>query len=71
MATHSTDDAEANSAAPLDEPNLLPGPTDRGGHGGMATREQEAREWLEQHPGEQLQAAPKSFNEQNAGPPED
>lgn len=28
---------------PDDEPNLAPGPTDRGGHGGMATREAEAR----------------------------
>ena len=25
------------------EPNLRPGPQDRGGHGGMATREQEKR----------------------------
>ena len=24
-------------------PNLRPGPTEQGGHGGMATREQEAR----------------------------
>ena len=29
---------------PTDEPNLVPGPTDRGGEGGMATRESEARE---------------------------
>jgi len=29
---------------PADEPNLVPGPTDRGGAGGMATRESEARE---------------------------
>jgi hypothetical protein len=28
----------------VDEPpNLRPGPTEQGGHGGMATREQEAR----------------------------
>lgn len=27
-----------------DEPNTRPGPRDEGGHGGMATREQEARE---------------------------
>ncbi len=33
----------------LDEPpNLRPGPTEQGGHGGMATREQEARIFQEQ-----------------------
>lgn len=33
----------------LDEPpNLRPGPTEQGGHGGMATREQEARIYQEQ-----------------------
>ena len=34
------------TAEPLDpgEVNTRPGPVDRGGHGGMATREQEARE---------------------------
>ena len=32
-----------------DEPNLRPGPQDRGGHGGMATREQEKR-LLEDNP---------------------
>jgi hypothetical protein len=33
----------------LDEPpNLRPGPTEQGGHGGMATREQEARILQEQ-----------------------
>lgn len=26
-----------------DQPNLRPGPQDEGGHGGMATREQEQR----------------------------
>lgn len=26
------------------EPNVKPGPTDQGGHGGMATREQEAKD---------------------------
>jgi len=29
---------------PADEANLVPGPTDRGGAGGMTTRESEARE---------------------------
>ena len=33
------------------EPNLRPGPTEQGGHGGMATREQEERLYLEQHEG--------------------
>ena len=32
-----------------EEPNLRPGPTEQGGHGGMATREQEERLYLEQH----------------------
>ena len=33
----------------LDEPpNLRPGPTEQGGHGGMATREQEARIYQQQ-----------------------
>ena len=27
----------------VEEPNTRPGPTDEGGHGGMATREQEQR----------------------------
>jgi len=36
----------------IDEPpNLRPGPTEQGGHGGMATREQEERLYEEQHPG--------------------
>lgn len=30
-------------ARTVPEPNTRPGPTDQGGHGGMATREQEAR----------------------------
>ncbi|MTD14923.1 hypothetical protein GIS00_13335 [Nakamurella sp. YIM 132087] len=37
---------------PLDgsvKPNVRPGPTDEGGHGGMATREQEERLWEQQH----------------------
>ena len=54
------------SSEPIDEPNLLPGPTDRGGQGGMATREGRARDRLEERPGERLQAAPATFNEQNA-----
>ena len=34
----------------VDEPpNLRPGQTDQGGHGGMATREQEQRLYDEQH----------------------
>jgi hypothetical protein len=32
-----------------EEPNLRPGQTDQGGHGGMATREQEERLYLKQH----------------------
>jgi len=36
-------------AIELDEPpNLRPGLTEQGGHGGMATREQEARIYREQ-----------------------
>ena len=27
----------------IEEPNVRPGPTEEGGHGGMATREQEQR----------------------------
>ena len=38
-------------AVEIDEPpNLRPGPTEQGGHGGMATREQEERLYEEQHP---------------------
>lgn len=33
-----------------DPPNLRPGPTEQGGQGGMATREQEERLYEEQHP---------------------
>lgn len=44
---HTTPDG---SAAP--EPNTRPGPTDQGGHGGMATREQEARMRRKQSAGE-------------------
>ena len=37
----------------LDEPpNLRPGPTEQGGHGGMATREQEARIYEESKDGD-------------------
>jgi len=39
----------------LDEPpNLRPGPTEQGGHGGMATREQEARIYKQQKDTEAL-----------------
>jgi len=39
----------------LDEaPNLRPGPTEQGGHGGMATREQEARIYQQQKDTEAL-----------------
>jgi hypothetical protein len=39
----------------LDEPpNLPPGPTEQGGHGGMATREQEARIYQQQKDTEAL-----------------
>ncbi len=37
-----SDDGSTDIRDP-DEPNLRPGPQDHGGHGGMATREQEKR----------------------------
>jgi len=42
------EDSSTDAGHP-DEPNLRPGPQDRGGHGGMATREQEKR-LLEDNP---------------------
>ena len=43
-------ESEASPDVHIDaEPNLRPGPTEQGGHGGMATREQEERVYLEQH----------------------
>ena len=42
-------DKQDEPSSQLDEPpNLRPGPTEQGGHGGMATREQEARIYGEQ-----------------------
>jgi len=51
MTQHPDDHAAADTPTPeIDEdPNTRPGPRDEGGHGGMATREQEAREFEAQH----------------------
>jgi hypothetical protein len=44
-------ESEVPAEPEIDEPpNLRPGPTEQGGHGGMATREQEERLYEEQHP---------------------
>lgn len=45
--SHTTPDGSA-----VPEPNTRPGPTDQGGHGGMATREQEAKMRRKQSAGE-------------------
>jgi hypothetical protein len=45
--SHTTPDGSA-----VPQPNTRPGPTDQGGHGGMATREQEARLRRKQQAGE-------------------
>ena len=45
-----TDDSSTNARDP-DEPNPQPGPQDRGGHGGMATRKQEKRVHDQHHGG--------------------
>jgi len=46
-------DAKEEPAVEIDEPpNVRPGPTEQGGHGGMATREHEERLFEEQHPDE-------------------
>ena len=52
MAGHTAvmSESEANPPVEIDEPpNLRPGPAEHGGHGGMATREQEERLYEEQH----------------------
>ena len=42
-------EAKGEPSIEMDEPpNLRPGPAEQGGHGGMATREQEARIYQEQ-----------------------
>ena len=47
-------ESESKHTEPVPEvdepPNLRPGPSEQGGHGGMATREQEERLYEEQHP---------------------
>lgn len=49
---HSGDDDTPPHAITVSKPNTRPGPTDQGGHGGMATREQEARERKKQLAGD-------------------
>ena len=45
-----SESAEEPAVEIEEPPNLRPGPTEQGGHGGMATREQEERLYEEQHP---------------------